>query len=281
MVICVAGMPRSGTSLVTQMLHRCGLALGPPEQLMPASINNTDGFWENLRFVWLNERLLTANGGTWFAPPPALRATPKLIAEAKSIVAQFEGKEPWGWKDPRNAVTLPFWKSVLPSMKVLVCVRHPAETASSLVASTLIPHSWPFYWSVTRPHSPIRLGEGGSRFGERVRGAARTSLSSARRRALIHEVGLELWRVYNTSILAETSAEDRLVTHYEATLREPRQELERILTFAGMRLSSEAIDEAARVVSPRMRHQRVDTATLAPELAALYAQLAREAEYEL
>src|SRR6185436_9852180 len=72
-VICVAGMPRSGTSLVTQLLHRCGLNIGPPEQLMPASINNTDGYWENLRFVRLNERLLAASGGTWFAPPATLR----------------------------------------------------------------------------------------------------------------------------------------------------------------------------------------------------------------
>ena len=65
-MICVAGMPRSGTSMITQLLHRCGVNLGPPEQLMPASINNTDGFWENLRFVRLNERLLAASGGRLF-----------------------------------------------------------------------------------------------------------------------------------------------------------------------------------------------------------------------
>ena len=272
-MICVAGMPRSGTSLVTQLLHRCGLSLGPPEQLMPASINNADGFWENLRFVQLNERLLAASGGTWFAPPAALRPTPKIAEEAKSILAQFEGEEPWGWKDPRNAVTLPFWKTLLPSMKVLVCIRHPAETASSLVASTLIPRTWPFYWSVTRPDSPIRLGDGASRLW----GAVRTSMSTRRRRELIYQVGLELWRVYNTRILEETSADDRLVTHYEAALTKPRAELERILAFAGMHVSPAALDEAVRVVSPRLRHQRADTAGLDPELETLYARLSREA----
>ena len=111
---------------------------------MPANINNTDGFWENLRFVRLNERLLAASGGTWFAPPATLRPPPEIATEAKSILTQFEGQEPWGWKDPRNAITLSFWKTLLPSMKVLVSVRHPAETASSLVASTLIPRLWPF-----------------------------------------------------------------------------------------------------------------------------------------
>lgn len=268
-MICVAGMPRSGTSLVTQLLHRCGVSLGSPEQLMPASINNTDGFWENLRFVRLNERLLTASGGTWFAPPATLRPTPEITAEAQSIVAQFEGQEPWAWKDPRNAVTLPFWKTLLPSMKVLVCVRHPAETAASLVASTLIPRT--FYWSVTRPDSPIRLRESTSRLWDTVR----TMISPRLRRRLIHEVGLELWRVYNTSIL---DTENRIVTHYEAMLTKPRAELERILAFAGIRVSSDALDEATRVVAPRLRHQRADTAPLDPEIAALYARLSREAE---
>ena len=237
---------------------------------MPASINNTDGFWENLRFVRLNERLLAASGGTWFAPPATLRPTPKITAEAKAILAQFEGQEPWGWKDPRNALALPFWKSLLPSMKVLVCVRHPAETASWLAASTMITRLWlPFYWPVTNSW----------RFHQRLWGATRTLVSAERRRALIYEVGLELWRVYKTRILEETSAADRLVTHYEAMLTNPHAELQRILDFAGMAGSPDAFDEALRVVSPRLRHQRADTARLDPELASLYARLSREAAH--
>ena len=269
-------MPRSGTSLVTQLLHRCGLDLGPPDQLMPASINNPDGYWENLQFVRFNERLLAANGGTWFAPPAALTSTPELAAEARSIVAQFQ--EPWGWKDPRNAVTLSFWRSILPSMKVLVCIRHPAQTASSLVASTLMPRSWQLSWSVTRPDSPIRLRDRPSRFHQRLCGAIRTSMSVENRRQLIYEVGLELWRVYNTKILEETVPGDRLVTHYEAVLKNPYSELERILNFAEIHASSAVIREAAQVVSPRLWHQRTADAELNPELAMLYAQLSNEAK---
>ena len=280
MVICVAGVPRSGSSLVTQLLHRCGVDLGPPEQLMPASIDNTDGFWENLRFVRLNERLLAANGGTWFAPPATLRPTPKITADAKSILAQFEGHESWGWKDPRNAVTLPFWKTLLPSMKVLVCIRHPAETTSSLVASTLVPPSWSFYWSVTRADSAMRLRDGTLPLHKRLWGTVCTTASARKRRALIYEVGPELWRVSNTRIVEETSAGDRLVTHYEAVLTKPRAELERILTFAGIHVSAVVLDEAVRVVSPRLRHQRAETARLDPEIGRLYAQLSREAAYE-
>lgn len=278
-MICIAGMPRSGTSLVTQLLHRCGLHLGRPDDLMPAARDNTDGYWENLKFVQLNERLLGASGGTWFAPPVTLRPTPEITTDAKAILAEFEGPEPWGWKDPRNAVTLPFWKGLLPAMKVLVCVRHPAETASSLAASALIPPTWPFYWSVTRPDSPITLRHGAARLPERLWGATRATLSTETRRALVHEVGLEIWRFYNTRILAETSAANRLVTHYEAMLTQPRAELERILAFAGLHVSSGVLGDTTRVVSPRLRHQRADPVALDAELAGLYADLSREATY--
>lgn len=274
-------MPRSGTSLVTQLLHRCGLALGPPYELMPASINNSDGFWENLRFVRLNERLLAANGGRWFAPPATLRSTPEITAEAKAILASFEAQEPWGWKDPRNTLTLPFWKDLLPSMKVLVCVRHPAETASSFAASTMITRLWwPFYWPVTRPDSPLRLREKAWPFHQRLWGGVRTMVSLERRRELVRRAVLDLWRIYNTKILEETTVANRLVTHYDAVLANPRAELQRILEFAEMDVSAEVIEETFRVVSTRMRHQRADVASLDPELARLYAQLSREAGYE-
>jgi len=280
LVICVAGMPRSGTSLVTQLLHRCGLSLGPAEQLMPANINNPDGYWENLRFVRVNERLLGASGGAWFAPPATLHPTADVTEEARSVVAQFDGSELWGWKDPRNALTLPFWRSLLPSMRVVVCIRHPAETAASLVASTLMPRTLPFYWAVTRSESTIRLQEGALRRPARVARAIRTSLSGERRRALIYEVGLELWRVSNERILDETRPEERIVTHYQAVLADPRKELERLTAFAGLRVSSADLDEIASVVSPAMRRQQKADVALPAAVEALYARLSREAGYE-
>lgn len=279
-MICVASMPRSGSSLLTQLLHRSGVDLGPPDQLMPASINNTDGFWENMQFVRLNERLLAANGGRWFAPPAKVEATAAFMAEAESIVAQFAGREPWAWKDPRNAVTLPFWKRAVPSMKVVVCVRHPAETASSLVASTLIPSTWlPFHWSATRADSPLRLRASPFRMHERLWDAMRTACSPHLRRERIFDVALELWRVYNVAILEQTTPAERVVVHYEATLIDPRRELERVLAFAGIPVAADRLDEAVRVVSPRLRHQRAAITELPPELARLYAQLCGEAEY--
>jgi len=276
-VICIAGMPRSGTSLAAQLLHRCGVEIGPADQLMPPSSNNSDGFWENLRFVDLNERLLRASGATWFAPPRTLRPAPALAKEAAAIIAQFDGKEPWLWKDPRNAITLPFWKALLPPMKVVLCIRHPAETAASLVASSLIPPMRSFYWRITRADSLIRLREGEARLDRRLMGIVHTSISQEKRRAVIYEAGLQLWRIYNTRALEETNPADRIVTHYEDVLANPRDELARILDFAGVRVSPDVLAEAVRAVSPVLRHQHAGAAQLDPGVEALYAGLLREA----
>ncbi|HYU24686.1 MAG TPA: sulfotransferase [Thermoanaerobaculia bacterium] len=267
-MICIAGMPRSGTSLVTQLLHQSGLYLGAAGDMMPASPNNTDGFWENLLFVRVNERLLAASGGTWFAPPDQVRPTPAIVGDARAAMARFAGREPWGWKDPRNALTLSFWRGLLPpTLKVIVCVRHPAETAASLAASTLFPRpGFRFSWPLTRGRSLHR----------RVAAAIRATASAAERSRLNDEVGLDLWRIYNTALLEQCRGLERLITHYEAILDDPRGELERLLDFAGLPVSSAAREQAVAVTKRSLRHQRVHDAPLDPALASLYAQLCAE-----
>ena len=39
---------------------------------------------------------------------------------------------PWGWKDPRTSLTLPFWTDLFPNLKIIVCVRNPVEVVMSL-----------------------------------------------------------------------------------------------------------------------------------------------------
>jgi GT2 family glycosyltransferase len=51
---------------------------------------------------------------------------------ADELTRRFPPDRCWGWKDPRNSLTLPFWKVVLPDLKVVACVRNPLDVASSL-----------------------------------------------------------------------------------------------------------------------------------------------------
>ncbi|MDQ3468017.1 MAG: sulfotransferase, partial [Chloroflexota bacterium] len=137
MPVCVAGMHRSGTSMVTNFLQACGLYLGPFDDIMPAAPENPEGFWENFKFVEINEEILNQLGGGWDCPPPepddwtAGRLAPVAL-HAETIIEHFTGREPWGWKDPRNSLTVPFWQTFFPEMRVVVVVRNPLEVALSL-----------------------------------------------------------------------------------------------------------------------------------------------------
>src|SRR6516164_8854007 len=146
MATCIAGMHRSGTSMVAKLLYLSGLYLGPEEELVPATPDNPDGHWENSRIIELNDEILDALGGGWDRPPSprngwyrgdADRAsTPQhllpLKEKALALFEQFRGREPWGWKDPRTSLTLPFWQPLLPCLKVVICLRNPLEVAMSL-----------------------------------------------------------------------------------------------------------------------------------------------------
>jgi GT2 family glycosyltransferase len=135
--ICIAGAHRSGTSMLTRLLHGCGLYLGPKEALMPPQADNPDGFWEHLGFVALNDELLSALGGAWDLPPKTSenlsheRLDP-LRMKAGLLIEGFHSAQIWGWKDPRNSLTLPFWEDLLPGLKTLIIVRNPLEVAYSM-----------------------------------------------------------------------------------------------------------------------------------------------------
>ena len=123
--------------MVTRLLHRCGLELGPESDLMPPQADNPEGFWEHLGFVALNEELLNELGGAWDLPPNAdenfthARLDP-LRMKARLLIERFDSARVWGWKDPRNSLTLPFWQDLLPGLKTLIVVRNPLEVAYSM-----------------------------------------------------------------------------------------------------------------------------------------------------
>ena len=69
MPVAIAGMHRAGTSMVARVLRICGLDLGADEHFAPAAPDNTEGYWEDLRFVAWNERILETFGGAWDVVP--------------------------------------------------------------------------------------------------------------------------------------------------------------------------------------------------------------------
>ena len=143
-IVCVIGMHRSGTSAVMRLLNLAGLDLGDDGSLELKGPDNPTGYWELRALREINDELLARWNATWSDPPNPdwIHASEiaDLRARARETLSNLQsGTGPWGWKDPRTSVTLPFWKELLPRQVYVLCVRNPLSVAASLKARDGMP----------------------------------------------------------------------------------------------------------------------------------------------
>lgn len=152
----VFGSGRSGTSMLSGILHQAGYYMG--EKLHQPRDSNPKGFFEWYRINRINEEILAAHdrrgvkerliqaflhkhtvtspgrSQRWLMALPAgtevAAASPGLQAEMRAVLARV----PYAYKDPRFSYTLPAWAPLLEAGIALVCVfRDPAVTGASIL----------------------------------------------------------------------------------------------------------------------------------------------------
>ena len=148
--VLVAGMHRSGTSLLTQLL--VGVGCDAPKTLMPADEHNETGYWESEEITALNDAILESAGCAWddwepfgdgwFRSPTAAG----LEDRAKNAVgSEYGDSRLLILKDPRIGRILPFWCDVMRGVgadpRIVIPLRNPLEVADSLAARDAIPPS--------------------------------------------------------------------------------------------------------------------------------------------
>src|SRR5436305_456766 len=140
--LIVTGMHRSGTSLVASLLEAWNVRMG--DHLLPADRGNPVGYFEDVEFLELNRRILTActppeeghRAWGWTesetfddSPLPSFRD-----GAAALIASRDRAGQAWGWKDPRTSMLLDFWDDLLGAeARFLLLYRHPWEVADSML----------------------------------------------------------------------------------------------------------------------------------------------------
>ena len=133
--IIVAGIYRSGTSLLTELVHRWGAYAGREEDIFKDEF----GYMEHFALQKLNDELLNNNSRV---PTPVETLLEKaadagLRERALSLLsemdqeAQAKHATAWVWKDPRLPLVLPFWADIWGDVVYVIPVRHPVETIFS------------------------------------------------------------------------------------------------------------------------------------------------------
>ena len=127
--VIILGMHRSGTSCLAGALREAGLYLGKVNEKAP---HNAKGNQENRALMVLHDQVLTANGGSWDAPPRSSTWSTKLAAARDVLIKSYPVDRLWGFKDPRAMIVLEGWLDVLPAARCVATLRHPLAVAQSL-----------------------------------------------------------------------------------------------------------------------------------------------------
>ncbi|MYN39861.1 hypothetical protein GTP55_10790 [Duganella sp. FT109W] len=133
-VLVIAGMHRSGTSLITHWLHDCGLQVG--ENLVGAGTGNVEGHFEDEGFFQLHQQILVDKGAhpDGLGPPETMTPTRQEQAQMHALItARNASFQQWGWKEPRTCLFLDTYSALLPEAKYLVLLRDYQEVVHSLL----------------------------------------------------------------------------------------------------------------------------------------------------
>jgi O-antigen biosynthesis protein len=134
-VLLLAGMHRSGTSMIANLLQTAGVDMGD-EQLAP-DIGNPQGYFEDAVVqTFHREQMAKAgitDGFTVSEDQVPIAVDDGARERAREIIASRGPKELWGWKDPRTALFLDLWGELLPDAKFLFVFRPPIAVLDSLM----------------------------------------------------------------------------------------------------------------------------------------------------
>jgi hypothetical protein len=238
--VLVLGMHRCGTSAITRCLGFLGADLG--SELIAAASDNPTGFWEDGRFLAINERLTQLLGEEadqgWknCAPleiPLSSSAVRSLVSEAvEEIRGRFATSAWWAFKDPRTLRAFPFWEETLiqagAQIMEVIAVRHPLACAQSLLQRNGIPE----------------------------------------------ERSLLLWAGQYLAHWPRVAARPFVAVDYDQLLEEPGRELRRLSDRLGLPWRETAAEEACRFLRSDLRHTRFATEDLKsrPGISPLVAE---------
>ncbi|WP_299160565.1 sulfotransferase [uncultured Eudoraea sp.] len=266
--VIIIGMHRSGTSMLTRFMEESGIFMGSKKSMG----KNEESFF----FQRINEWILYQKNVTWDNPynlqfsnehinKNIVKVIQKRIASNASRI-YFGGKyrlwgnnllnysKRWGWKDPKNTLTMDIWSSIFPNAKVIHIYRNPIDVANSLHIRELKIES-EFKTTLKTKIKEKYL--------------VKKPIYSQSLRVNNIEEGIKLWEEYIAEALkAETYFKNVIHLGYEEFLTKPVENLKKLSIFLGIEVDADLI----RSISSKINKDRIFAFTENEELRKIYTR---------
>jgi hypothetical protein len=201
MIYVVLGMHKSGTTLVSQILHQSDISM--VEAIDEARSYDKGNQWERESTKQINHELLgSAHKYSLVArlPPDGVVDDPVIANKMRELINHYNTLfQDWGFKDPRTALVFGQWSHVLPEHVVIAVYRRPEEV-------------WKHYWNSTK----------------------------GKRRLTVLRHCLACWCEYNQAIInAIHNTQSKSIVISYSRLMQGQDEFSRLESFVGRPLSDE------------------------------------------
>lgn len=129
MIYVVLGMHKSGTTLVSQILHHSGISMG--EHLDEDVSYDQGNKYEREAVLGLNLAIL-GKDDVFVLDVEKSRGAAMSLAQRelmRAVIRDCDSRHPdgWGFKDPRTCLTWPLWREELPEHRIVAVYRDPVE----------------------------------------------------------------------------------------------------------------------------------------------------------
>ncbi|RYG68263.1 sulfotransferase [bacterium] len=233
--IIIVGMHRSGTTLLGDLMERCGLFQGASLSLNRESVffqdvnrdllDVTGSSWRKLDFLPSHQEMV--KGNQWMPQRAEAHFRRNLITQhfgsKKSLLLNANAL--WGWKEPRTSLFLPIYAKLFPRATVIHIYRDGRDVALSLLTR-----------DVKRPGAnPLTISQRQARFIQ----------------------DMQLWQSYCERIEAARPLFPKShIVRYEDLLANPLEEMQNLVDVCGLP-SQGSLPDAIKILDPS-RASRVE-----------------------
>ena len=248
---------RSGSTVLSGVLHYLGVYMGKKRDLIKGQHVNKYGCFENQEFLTLSHKILY-NAGTsaiYFDYPPETKIKQAIVknwSRVEDTIKRNQREPIWGWKDPSSFHIIPYIHQLLENPYYIILERDVNQIAKSIRKITVQTN---FYSSISHELGLFR------NHLFRFLLVIRTMSKYFANGYMIEKEGYLEQIIYNAYKKMEIFTADKrcLVINFDNLINDSEKTVDQIITFLEMKRDDLGRQKALNFIHPELVNFRNTT----------------------